>query len=158
MQSSSLYHQDNHHTDQQKDENLTRPVTSSSTTPTEDSDFQPSQNLTTVDDSDDNEVKPAKRSYKRKIAIEYIKDKRSRSFAFTTRKMGIMKKVHDFGIMTGSEVLLIVISESNVVYSYTTTKLAPIVTGRTGRELVEACMVHNDIVEQEPHNQTDFPY
>jgi hypothetical protein len=43
------------------------------------------------EDSDD--TKPAKRSGRRKIKIEYIEDKNRRHITFSKRKAGIMKKV-----------------------------------------------------------------
>lgn len=44
-----------------------------------------------VNDSDSE--KPARRSGRRKIKIEYIEDKNRRHITFSKRKAGIMKKV-----------------------------------------------------------------
>ncbi|KAG1008308.1 hypothetical protein G6F27_006614 [Rhizopus arrhizus] len=44
------------------------------------------------DDDDEDEKKPAKRSGRRKIKIEYIEDKTRRHITFSKRKAGIMKK------------------------------------------------------------------
>jgi hypothetical protein len=46
------------------------------------------------DDDDEDEKKPAKRSGRRKIKIEYIEDKTRRHITFSKRKAGIMKKVN----------------------------------------------------------------
>jgi hypothetical protein len=43
---------------------------------------------------DDDEKKPARRSGRRKIKIEYIDDKTRRHITFSKRKAGIMKKVN----------------------------------------------------------------
>lgn len=45
------------------------------------------------DIEDDDEKKPARRSGRRKIKIEYIEDKTRRHITFSKRKAGIMKKV-----------------------------------------------------------------
>lgn len=46
-----------------------------------------------MEDSDEDLEKPAKRSGRRKIKIEYIEDKNRRHITFSKRKAGIMKKV-----------------------------------------------------------------
>lgn len=52
-------------------------------------------------DDSENE-KPARRSGRRKIKIEYIEDKNRRHITFSKRKAGIMKKV----IVTSKEIYL----------------------------------------------------
>jgi hypothetical protein len=42
---------------------------------------------------EDSDVKPSRRSGRRKIKIEYIEDKNRRHITFSKRKAGIMKKV-----------------------------------------------------------------
>jgi MADS-box transcription factor/pheromone receptor transcription factor len=44
-------------------------------------------------DDSDSTAKPARRSGRRKIKIEYIEDKNRRHITFSKRKAGIMKKV-----------------------------------------------------------------
>ena len=46
------------------------------------------------DSGEDSDVKPARRSGRRKIKIEYIEDKNRRHITFSKRKAGIMKKVN----------------------------------------------------------------
>ncbi|SAL97670.1 hypothetical protein [Absidia glauca] len=97
------------------------------------------------EDSDDN--KPVKRSGRRKIKIEYIEDKNRRHITFSKRKAGIMKKAYELSTLTGTQVLLLVVSETGLVYTFTTVKLQPIVTKPEGKSLIQACL---NAPEQEP--------
>lgn len=86
------------------------------------------------DDSDETTKKPGKRSGRRKIKIEYISDKTRRHITFSKRKAGIMKKVsiphthtlslrlmrflpqaYELSTLTGTQVLLLVVSETGLV-------------------------------------------
>ncbi|KAK4517014.1 uncharacterized protein ATC70_000342 [Mucor velutinosus] len=91
-------------------------------------------------DSDDSEQKPVKRNGRRKIKIEYIEDKNRRHITFSKRKAGIMKKAYELSTLTGTQVLLLVVSETGLVYTFTTTKLQPIVTKPEGKNLIQACL------------------
>jgi hypothetical protein len=51
-------------------------------------------NQTGLEEDSDDSDKPAKRSGRRKIKIEYIEDKNRRHITFSKRKAGIMKKVN----------------------------------------------------------------
>ena len=79
-------------------------------------------------------------SGRRKIRIEYITDKSRRHITFSKRKAGIMKKVYELSILTGTQVLLLVVSETGLVYTFTTTKLQPLVTKAEGKNLIQACL------------------
>ncbi|KAG9061068.1 transcription factor of the MADS box [Linnemannia hyalina] len=96
------------------------------------------------DDDDDEDVvkRPvnAKRAGRRKIKIEYIQEKSRRHITFSKRKSGIMKKAFELSTLTGTQVLLLVVSETGLVYTFTTPKLQPIVTKDTGRNLIQACL------------------
>lgn len=99
---------------------------------------------------------------RRKIRIEYITDKSRRHITFSKRKAGIMKKVGDvschltchvwlvcllsvqcslqayeLSILTGTQVLLLVVSETGLVYTFTTTKLQPLVQKAEGKNLIQ---------------------
>lgn len=106
---------------------------------------------------------------RRKIQIEYIEEKSKRHITFSKRKAGIMKKarpptfpplfivtgIDDFGFvqayelstLTGTQVLLLVVSESGWVYTFTTDKFKPLVkedeNGQLsqGQKLIAACLV-----------------
>ncbi|KAG1459393.1 hypothetical protein G6F46_000973 [Rhizopus delemar] len=92
------------------------------------------------EDSDDSEDKPSRRNGRRKIKIEYIEDKNRRHITFSKRKAGIMKKAYELSTLTGTQVLLLVVSETGLVYTFTTTKLQPIVTKPEGKNLIQACL------------------
>ncbi|KAI8065960.1 hypothetical protein BC940DRAFT_297974 [Gongronella butleri] len=109
----------------------------------------PSKNKPYDDDiSDDEDGKPGKRSGRRKIKIEYIEDKNRRHITFSKRKAGIMKKC-----------LLLVVSETGLVYTFTTVKLQPIVTKPEGKNLIQACLNAPDPSSGEPTNgYPSYPY
>ncbi|SAM04191.1 hypothetical protein [Absidia glauca] len=92
-------------------------------------------------DSEDSTEVPRKRnSGRRKIKIEYIEDKNRRHITFSKRKAGIMKKAYELSTLTGTQVLLLVVSETGLVYTFTTVKLQPIVTKPEGKSLIQACL------------------
>lgn len=114
------------------------------------------------EDEDDGEKKPQRRSGRRKIKIEYIEDKTRRHITFSKRKAGIMKKVwvqrerescfprlllthqrtkaYELSTLTGTQVLLLVVSETGLVYTFTTPKLQPLVTKPEGKNLIQSCL------------------
>ncbi|KAJ2412290.1 transcription factor of the MADS box [Coemansia sp. RSA 2530] len=81
-----------------------------------------------------------KRAGRRKIKIEFIEDKSRRHITFSKRKAGIMKKAYELSTLTGTQVLLLVVSETGLVYTFTTPKLQPIVTQCQGKNLIQACL------------------
>ncbi|KAI8987542.1 hypothetical protein BDF20DRAFT_814670 [Mycotypha africana] len=101
-----------------------------------------------AEDSDTD--KPARRSGRRKIKIEYIEDKNRRHITFSKRKAGIMKKAYELSTLTGTQVLLLVVSETGLVYTFTTVKLQPIVTKPEGKNLIQACLNAPDPIANEP--------
>lgn len=87
----------------------------------------------------------------RKIEIAFIKDKSRRHITFSKRKAGIMKKVchvlasliaqaYELSVLTGTQVLLLVVSETGLVYTFTTPKLQPLVTKPEGKNLIQSCL------------------
>ncbi|KAG0200953.1 transcription factor of the MADS box [Mortierella sp. GBA30] len=92
------------------------------------------------DDDDDDAPKSGKRAGRRKIKIEYIEDKSRRHITFSKRKSGIMKKAFELSTLTGTQVLLLVVSETGLVYTFTTPKLQPLVTKAEGKNLIQACL------------------
>ncbi|KAI8087861.1 uncharacterized protein B0P05DRAFT_530444 [Gilbertella persicaria] len=108
------------------------------------------------DDSDDSDSKPTKRSGRRKIKIEYIEDKNRRHITFSKRKAGIMKKAYELSTLTGTQVLLLVVSETGLVYTFTTTKLQPIVTKPEGKNLIQNCLNTPDPTVPEVYIKTRF--
>jgi len=90
------------------------------------------------DDDDDEEGKPNRE--RRKIEIKFIQDKSRRHITFSKRKAGIMKKAYELSVLTGTQVLLLVVSETGLVYTFTTPKLQPLVTKPEGKNLIQACL------------------
>lgn len=92
----------------------------------------------TADDDDDDDDKPGRE--RRKIEIKFIQDKSRRHITFSKRKAGIMKKAYELSVLTGTQVLLLVVSETGLVYTFTTPKLQPLVTKPEGKNLIQACL------------------
>ncbi|KAI9261357.1 hypothetical protein EDC94DRAFT_519746 [Helicostylum pulchrum] len=92
------------------------------------------------EEDSDGSGKPDKRSGRRKIKIEYIGDKSRRHITFSKRKAGIMKKAYELSTLTGTQVLLLVVSETGLVYTFTTPKLQPLVTKPEGKNLIQSCL------------------
>ncbi|KAK9479509.1 SRF-type transcription factor (DNA-binding and dimerization domain)-domain-containing protein [Lipomyces japonicus] len=90
------------------------------------------------DDDDEDEHKGGRE--RRKIDIKFIDDKSRRHITFSKRKAGIMKKAYELSILTGTQVLLLVVSETGLVYTFTTPKLQPLVTKQEGKNLIQACL------------------
>jgi hypothetical protein len=126
---------------------------------------------TTADDDDDAELseeespKPRKvRKGRRKIAIEFIEDKSRRHITFSKRKTGIMKKAYELATLTGTQVLLLVASETGHVYTFATNKLQPLITQPEGKSLIQACLNAPDVPSTPPtypcrdnsNNRTDY--
>ncbi|KAF8622493.1 hypothetical protein AX15_006970, partial [Amanita polypyramis BW_CC] len=92
------------------------------------------------DDEDEEKPKSDKKAGRRKIKIEFIQDKSRRHITFSKRKAGIMKKAYELSTLTGTQVLLLVVSETGLVYTFTTAKLQPLVTQPEGKNLIQACL------------------
>ncbi|KAJ1936363.1 transcription factor of the MADS box, partial [Linderina macrospora] len=107
--------------------------------------------------------KDEKRAGRRKIKIEYIEDKSRRHITFSKRKAGIMKKAFELSTLTGTQVLLLVVSETGLVYTFTTPKLQPIVTKPEGKNLIQACLnapelpdANNQVVQPTPTESNSY--
>ncbi|KAF7728530.1 hypothetical protein EC973_005934 [Apophysomyces ossiformis] len=105
-----------------------------------------------ADDDTDGESKPERRTGRRKINIEFIQDKTKRHITFSKRKAGIMKKAYELSTLTGTQVLLLVVSETGLVYTFTTPKLQPIVTEAKGKNLIQLCLNAPDADEEDKSN------
>ncbi|XP_029154983.1 serum response factor homolog B-like [Nylanderia fulva] len=89
-------------------------------------------------DSDSYEEKKTKRCGRQKITMKYIPEKCRRSVTFSKRKKGIMKKAFELNVLTGTQVLLLVASESGHVYTFATPKLKPIISNH--ERLIQQCL------------------
>eukprot|EP01103_Thecamoeba_quadrilineata_P013027 TRINITY_DN349_c0_g1_i1.p1 TRINITY_DN349_c0_g1~~TRINITY_DN349_c0_g1_i1.p1 ORF type:complete len:345 (-),score=96.15 TRINITY_DN349_c0_g1_i1:43-1077(-) len=83
---------------------------------------------------------PERKAGRRKIAIEYIDDKSRRHITFSKRKAGIMKKAYELSTLTGTQVLLLVASETGHVYTFATPKLQALITKPEGKNLIQSCL------------------
>ncbi|CAD5224152.1 unnamed protein product [Bursaphelenchus okinawaensis] len=75
-----------------------------------------------------------------KIEMKYIGNKLRRYTTFSKRKTGIMKKAHELSTLTGTQVMLLVASETGHVYAFSTNKLKPIIANEPGRSLIHSCL------------------
>jgi len=96
-------------------------------------------------------AKEPSRRGRRKINIEYIPDKSRRQITFSKRKAGIMKKAYELATLTGTQVLLLVASESGHVYTFATPKLQPLITEQEGKNLIQNCL-NAPTANSEPDN------
>ncbi|KAK3713714.1 hypothetical protein QZH41_020705, partial [Actinostola sp. cb2023] len=98
------------------------------------------------DDDDDStghpaDIKPAKKTRGRvKIDMKFISNKLRRYTTFSKRKTGIMKKAYELSTLTGTQVMLLVASETGHVYTFATRKLQPMITSESGKALIQTCL------------------
>lgn len=72
--------------------------------------------------------------------MEYIENKLRRYTTFSKRKTGIMKKAHELSTLTGTQVMLLVASETGHVYAFATNKLKPMISSEQGKSLIQRCL------------------
>lgn len=72
--------------------------------------------------------------------MEYIDNKLRRYTTFSKRKTGIMKKAYELSTLTGTQVMLLVASETGHVYTFATRKLQPMITSEAGKALIQTCL------------------
>lgn len=101
-----------------------------------------------LDDEEEDDDDRKQGRERRKIEIKFIQDKSRRHITFSKRKAGIMKKAYELSVLTGTQVLLLVVSETGLVYTFTTPKLQPLVTKSEGKNLIQACLNAPD----DPHD------
>ncbi|KAI0056111.1 SRF-TF-domain-containing protein, partial [Artomyces pyxidatus] len=92
------------------------------------------------DEEDEDKPKSDKKAGRRKIKIEFIQDKSRRHITFSKRKAGRCSPAYELSTLTGTQVLLLVVSETGLVYTFTTAKLQPLVTQPEGKNLIQACL------------------
>ena len=63
-------------------------------------------------------------------------------------------KAYELSTLTGTQVLLLVVSETGLVYTFTTAKLQPLVTQPEGKNLIQACLnaPHGSLPASQPVN------
>ncbi|CRK86195.1 CLUMA_CG000065, isoform B [Clunio marinus] len=85
-----------------------------------------------------------------KIKMEYIDNKLRRYTTFSKRKTGIMKKAYELSTLTGTQVMLLVASETGHVYTFATRKLQPMITSEAGKTLIQTCLNSPDVPAAAP--------
>lgn len=83
-----------------------------------------------------------------KIKMEYIGNKLRRYTTFSKRKTGIMKKAYELSTLTGTQVMLLVASETGHVYTFATKKLRPMISSEAGKTLIRNCLNTPDIDDE----------
>lgn len=77
----------------------------------------------------------------KKIPIKYIQNKTRRHVTFAKRRHGIMKKAYELSVLTGANILLLILSNSNgLVYTFSTPKLEPLIEQDEGKALITRCL------------------
>jgi len=66
-----------------------------------------------------------------------------------------MKKAYELSVLTGTQVLLLVVSETGLVYTFTTPKFQPIVTEPEGKNLIQTCLNTPDGEEDEEEEEEE---
>ncbi|VDN28396.1 unnamed protein product [Gongylonema pulchrum] len=80
--------------------------------------------------------------------MEYIGNKLRRYTTFSKRKTGIMKKAYELSTLTGTQVMLLVASETGHVYTFATKKLRPMISSEAGKTLIRNCLNTPDIDDE----------
>merc|ERR1719357_1868166 len=85
--------------------------------------------------------RPGKKTRGRvKVRMEFIKNKLRRYTTFSKRKTGIMKKAYELATLTGTQVMVLVASETGHVYTFATQKLQPMISSEAGKALIQTCL------------------
>lgn len=87
-----------------------------------------------------------------KIKMEFIDNKLRRYTTFSKRKTGIMKKAYELSTLTGTQVMLLVASETGHVYTFATRKLQPMITSEAGKALIQTCLNSPDPPQSMSHH------
>ncbi|GAA5863413.1 hypothetical protein JCM8547_006974 [Rhodosporidiobolus lusitaniae] len=92
---------------------------------------------------------------RKKIKIGYIDDKARRSVTFTKRKSGIMKKAYELSTLTGTQCLVVVVSESGTLYTFSTPRLAGVTDSPRGQAVISASLA-GDLTAETPADEADL--
>ncbi|GAA6018027.1 hypothetical protein JCM11491_000036 [Sporobolomyces phaffii] len=73
---------------------------------------------------------------RRKITMSFIEEKARRTVTFTKRKSGLMKKAYELSTLTGTDCLVVVVSETGLVYTFATPSLKAVTETDRGKEVI----------------------
>jgi pheromone receptor transcription factor len=133
------------------------------------------QRPSTADDDDDDDDKPGRERRKIEIKFITDKSRRHITFSkrkagimkkvsincffyatsvlsrqslllFRETLTDIPSQAYELSVLTGTQVLLLVVSETGLVYTFTTPKLQPLVTKAEGKNLIQVCC-HGQLVQ-----------
>lgn len=105
-----------------------------------------------------NEIPSMKNKHhgKQKIPIKYIDDKARRLTTFSKRKGGVVKKVHELSVLTGSDVLLIISANpSKNVFTYASTKFQPMLNEKKNKDAILSCLEDKTSANESEKNKQD---
>jgi len=77
---------------------------------------------------------------RQKLKIKFIQEKHRRQITFSKRKAGLLKKTYELSTLTGTQALLLVVSETGSVYSFATSKFQPFVALPESLSLIQQCL------------------
>ncbi|GAA5966178.1 hypothetical protein JCM3765_006075 [Sporobolomyces pararoseus] len=77
---------------------------------------------------------------RRKISMSYIEEKARRTVTFTKRKSGLMKKAFELSTLTGTDCLVVVVSESGLVYTFATPSLKGVTESQRGKQVISLAL------------------
>lgn len=102
---------------------------------------QQNENENENDDEDEEVSTPSSAVGKRRKApLKYIENTTRRHVTFAKRRHGIMKKAYELAVMTGANVLLLILSPKGLVYTFATPSLQPLIRDDPGKELIRRCL------------------
>jgi len=114
-------------------------------------------------ENEDGAPEKSKKGGRRKINIEFIENKSRRHVTFSKRKTGLIKKAYELSTLTGTQVLLLIASETGNVYTFATPKLQPVITHQEGKQLIQKYLNPPDVAESpsplppQPSSRTPSP-
>ncbi|XP_050438007.1 uncharacterized protein LOC126844152 [Adelges cooleyi] len=73
-------------------------------------------------------------------ASETETENKNEYLMFTDRKAELIKKAYELSTLKGTEVMLLVVSETGAVSTFATHKLQPVITSEAGKTLIGACL------------------
>ncbi|KAK5782099.1 hypothetical protein RI543_000421 [Arxiozyma heterogenica] len=120
----------------------------------DDDDEREEENNDDDDDDDDDDVEEVEeddyideiemiqepKDVRRKVPIKYIENRTRRQVTFAKRRHGIMKKAYELSVLTGANILLLILGHSGLVYTFSTPKLEPIIRENKGKQLIRNCL------------------
>ncbi|EPX73336.1 MADS-box transcription factor Map1 [Schizosaccharomyces octosporus yFS286] len=89
-------------------------------------------------------------SSKYEPGVQYIQDPFKRQTSFKKRKAGLFKKANELFMLTGSEVMVIVVSETGLVHTFSSPKLEDVVKSPEGQKVISQSLkgINEDAYEE----------